>query len=715
MDWDSDSAISSDERPVRKLPHRAAKVKTPTRPNRLTRATVAYFSHSSQASGSDADALGSSGEDENTTIPADSRSRKRNNDIVPTLASKRRRRNPAKKGTGSPANRSRPVRTSPAKKPLPVPKPDIVLNGEWDTLPYMVWLMIFDHVAAPLRDVTARPEEVNAATTLLLHASRTSKALTEPALTALYKSPPLSPGAALLLSRRLTLGEDIGLLNYRPKIETLRIEVDSTLGRKVAGYNVSLKDLIQSLPRLKDVELYHTLDRAPYRQLDVNIRWKYPDELFEALAFVPDGEPNPTAKKTPTELRSWMWSSRLAGESCSLDKLEAIHKTPSFANLRKITFVNYQVPSLNTLNADDAAIVEMDLPKIQQMAVAIGALPHLEHLVFESSTIVNAALLNSLPKGLKHLQLINCWDVTADTLREFLLTHGHSLDELTLEHCQALSLAFLPVLGTACPNLTHLTINLKYFRYLDSYNDADPDYKDLLGDGQVPTWPSSLEYLDIQHMRHWGGSSEIETARVFFKSLTDSASTLPHLRHISLKAMINAPIRERSKFRDKWVPRMEDVFKRPFVNPKPVPRRPKAIPPLKKDKSPESTKVCAVAVPPSRRSTRIAERPPTETLTSEVPSASERELKVMARLRNESKRLTAQMPQRDYNADDEDSDDVLGTGEGPAFKQRLCTVVDIQVDNQKLGENQFGMTDFMDDSPEDNDDDDWDGTDLNFS
>jgi hypothetical protein len=537
--------------------------------------------------------------------------------------------------------------------------------------------------------------------------------LTEPALSSLYKCPQITPRGALLLARQLGLPQDATALNYRPKIETIQVEVGDTLGRKVHGHYVSIGELIRSLPRLKDIQLRHSLDEEPYRHLEQNVRWKYPEELFEALAFISDDNSDPSSKRGSTVLRSWTWNSRLAGELCSLEKLAAIHRTPSFCALQKLSFVNYQVPSLGTKIADDAQVIEMDLPEIQKVAAAISALPQLKHLVFESSTMVNGPLLNMLPKGLESLQLINCWDVTAEALQDFLLTHGNSLVELVLDHCQALSLDFLPVLGAACPNLTHLSMNLKYFRPLENAGTAEPFYETLLEDGQVPTWPSSLQHLDMQNLRNWG-SAPIDTATVFFKSLTDSASTLPHLRYLSLKTMINAPIRERSAFRKRWVEKMDNIFKRRCDDPKPVPRR---VSPIQCNHVTESSATVDSPATPKRRSSRIAERPQTPTTPDEVSVISQREVANVRRVRKETLRLTG----RSYHADDEDSEDELSaSGQAdtpeivPIFKQRRCHVVDIQVDNQKIAEDIFTAQDFLD-SPPSSDDEDWDGQDMEFN
>ncbi|KAI1873466.1 hypothetical protein JX265_005088 [Neoarthrinium moseri] len=728
MDWDSDSASSaSPSQPTRHMPRRAAKLKEPAR---VTRSSVAHPSASDRDGApsfaglsdaeedSDSDSEGDG--DESRNFVAHHGGRKRGPVDNETLASKRPRRNP-RRHTQPPTTPRRSAHKasarSSAKKAGPVTiEAQVVLAGNWVMLPYMVWLNIFEHVAAPIRDPSARAEDITVASRTLLNASRSAKTLSEPALTSLYRFADLTPAGALVLSKLLAVPKDSVAFNYWPKIETLRIEVGDTLVKKVQGNYVSLPALVQSLPRLKAVLLHHSLDKEPYRDLDAHIRWRYPQELFDAYSFVPQGELGPTDKRKPTELRSWVWNARFAGDQCCLDKLPLIHQSPSFCTLRKVSFVNYQVPSLNTKLSDEAAVLEMDLPEIRNLAAAIAALPRLEHLVFESSTMVNGHLLNMLPDNLKHLQLINCWDVTAEALQDYLLTHGSSMRKLTFDHCQALNLAFLPVLGVACPRLTHLSMNMKYFRALESSGSADPYYESLLEEGQVPTWPSSLQHLDIQHMR-FRGESPVPVATTFFKSLVDSASNLPDLRRLTLNAKLQASWKERSKFRNKWEHKLADIFKRSWDEPRATPQR-RYVPPAKPLRRDSDTKErLNISTTPVRRSTRIAEQPPTPpTPTDDVPTQSERERANVRRVRKETLKLA--IPGRGYRADDEDSEDELSaavdTPENlPIFKQRLCDVVAVSIDDQKIGEYQFDADDFLDDPPSD-DDAEWDGNDMEF-
>ncbi|ORY64180.1 uncharacterized protein BCR38DRAFT_308908, partial [Pseudomassariella vexata] len=587
----------------------------------------------------------------------------------------------------------------------------------WLTLPYLVWCGIFEHVAAALHDPDARREDVAEASDTLLSAARAAKVFTEPALTALYKIVSLSPSSAPRLLQKITLPCDATSFNYRLKVESVRMEVGETLGKKLGGNYLDLKALVQNLPRLQHVDLFFEKDGAPFRELDIPSRWKYSDELFSALEPLPNGDADAGDKTNYTQLRSWTWSSRLAAESCKLEKLHEVHRTPPFSTLRKITFINYQLPSLNSRAKDPAEIMAMDEPVTKKMAAAIKALPRLEHLVLQSSTVANAALLELLPKNLKQLELINCWDVESEHLTAFLITHGHSLERLTLNHCQSLSLGFLPVLGSACPNLTHLNMDLQYFRHHEYYDDSEPNYETLLNKDQVPVWPSTIQCIDIQHLHHW----DIDAASMFFQSLEDSALRMPNLRRLALKATLNVPFRQRAEFREYWVERMSYIFQRPNSDPKPVLRaKAPVVSPQRDGRSSVSggnAKTWKFSTTPARRSTRIAD------LTLSPVSPHEEDVIVSGRehartrqLAKEAKHLRLRTTRRGNEADDEDSGDELAatplsndSDNEPVHRQLLCNLVDVQIDNQKPTERRYGMEDFLD-SPNASDDE-WNGRD----
>lgn len=599
-------------------------------------------------------------------------------------------------------------------------------------------LSIFEAVAAPIRDPSSRREDVFEAVATLISAARTCKAFAEPALKSLYKCPPFfhqwryTKAPSVSFSQfidTLNLPSDTTIINYRPKVEILRLDVRMILGQKQSANYTSLPDVVQNLPRLSHLEFYHEFDEAPYRKLDEHIRFKCSaDELIKTLApQTSDERDNATAL---TELKSWRWNSRLVDESLSLDKLAEFHKNPSLVTLRKVAFVNYQLPSWGLVPRlrDTKEMQDQDALKINELAACISALPDLEHLTLESCTLANGSLLQQIPRTLKHLELINCWEVTASDLHEFLLTHGGHLQSLTLNHCQSLSLGFLPVLRSACPNLQHLYMDLSYFRHHEHYADNQPEYEMLLMEDQVPTWPSSIQSIEILHMRKWTRRA----AETFFGSLVQSAPDLPQLRRLAFRVALDIGWRQRRELRELWVDQMTKVFKRKSKPPRSLATLLDASTEVeqeaREEPRPKDKRPLAV---PKRRSTRLADMSPVLTSSeSDKASVSKRGIARASAISKELKRLRGSgMLLKERDADDEESEDELAADHSersyPSRKIRkiskhspahdeyihgLCEVVDIQVDNHRPTERQFDMDDFLDSADES--DSDWDGGDV---
>ena len=305
-------------------------------------------------------------------------------------------------------------------------------------------------------------------------------------------------------------------------------------------------------PRLVTLEIYHLKDLAPYRDLDENIKWFYPRELFDAL--------NSNVLGKATELKSWRWSSRLVSEKpitngYDFTLLNTIHLTPSFQSLKKLAFVNYQTPDVP--RRKPAGYVEPQTEK--NIADTIALLPNLRHLIFEACGIVNGTILPLLPKDLYHLEIIACGELLSEDLAPFLLTHGSQLRSLVLDHNQALSLSWSPILKEACPKLEILQCNLAYYNLHGTYKDNEPIFKELLGVDEMPTWPSTLRSIELTQLRKW----EAKAAENLFSSLLNSAEELPDLRILIVKAIIDSiGWRDRGGFRDRWCKRFDYVFKR---------------------------------------------------------------------------------------------------------------------------------------------------------
>ncbi|KAI5863534.1 hypothetical protein GGS23DRAFT_567471 [Durotheca rogersii] len=734
-------------RALRSNPSRVAKLK---RPVRETRSTAAYFTSLSSSPDDEFD----DGDDSDTPSPRARNSlppqkRKARNNCHLSTPKKR-----ATRRTRSAVSKTSPKNVMPSTpnsaEPAPATSRARLVYPPWQTLPYHVLQNIFDSAAAAIRDPSSRREDIAQAVGTLMSASRTCRAFAEPALAGLYKCPPFDRQWCYTKAPQTCLGQFLETLalpsattaiNYHPKVKILRLEVASTLARKYNGSYMNLQPLIRSLPNLCQLELYHELDEPPYRRLDERIRFvPAVNELMETLMLsrtAGDGVGDEMAAM-PTNLSTWRWNSRLTPDSLSLDKLHTAHQNPIFAGLRKVAFVNYQLaswglPQRQQLNEQ---IQERSQRRISQLSSCISALPNLKHLVLESCTLANGSLLSLLPTTLRHLELINCWEITATDFGVFLATRGHSLEALTLNHCQSLSLGFLPILGSACPNLAHLYMDLSYFRHHEHYADNKPEYDQLLLEHEVPTWPSSMQSIEILHMRKWGRKA----AEMFFESLAESAPSLCHLRRLAFRIALDISWRQRRELREFWVDRLVRVFKRRAKPP--CDFKTLRLPSAKIAREAQGTGEGKQAqkhggprstILPRRRSTRISELPPT-------PTSSERETSYltkseMVRISAVSRELRglrgSGMLLKEHHGGDEESEDELtadhsdrsrrdrkikkiskNQAHDDKFIHGLCDVVDIHVDNHRPTERHYGMEDFLD-SPDESDPE-WDGGDADI-
>ncbi|KAI1754904.1 hypothetical protein F4782DRAFT_465119 [Xylaria castorea] len=724
MDDDTDSPPPR-PRPTRDLPSRRAKIKAPARE---TRSTAAYFTSSANTQTSSSSTESTDTDDRALTRTLRPIRNKRKSTTAPTTSStSAKSANPTKRQRVQP-----PVGGTPLLRRLHVRSKnavdDILLDNSlvsppWHTLPYHVWLRVFGFVAAPIRDPASRADDLAEAVGTLISGARTCRSTAEPALAALYKCPPFrraytnSPQTTFVrFLETLALPPSKTLIRYRPKVEILRIDVDALLSRKVNGLQLQLNQVIKNLPRLSCLELYHPSDDAPYRDLSMNLRWKFSkDDLLGGLTPPPDGDSAAGDKTTTTALKSWRWNSRLAPADLSLDRLQEMHALPGFRSLRKLAYVNYQLPSMTQFSArarESQEAQNSNFQAIVHLAASISLLPDLQHLAIESSTLANGSLLERLPKTLKHLELVNCWEITSEDLSTFLMSHGNSLVHLTLNHCQSLSLGFLPVLATSCPNLAHLEVDLSYFRHHASYADNKPEYATLLEVDQVPTWPSSIQSIEIIHMRNWSRAA----AEMFFGSLMKNAKALPNLRRLEFKVILNIEWRQRQEMRRSLADQMTRIFKRKQSPPKEQKTlhqhndtRPKRA---------DETDMLKFAM---RRSTRIIDQSSKPVSKKEgTSSLSRRSLGQALPARRSLKSLRTFTST--FDADDEESsEDELSLGQvntrrsksrtttarkaglrDEEFIHGLCDIVDIQVDNQRPAERQYDMDDFLD-SPEQSD------------
>ncbi|KAK4190269.1 F-box protein At-B [Podospora australis] len=636
--------------------------------------------------------------------------------------------------TGSPKPRKfRAPRSKPANRQSKTPTPrlsrrnseldlkkvesDITADSsiipEWTKLEYLIWVQIFSYASSAVDN----PAQ------WLLSASTVCSTFTEPALTALYRCPPLAgsrPRAHNLLSLLVKDPDYRTNFDYRVKVRSLDIDVYNIASKTHKGEPFDLESLVLHLPMLESIKFHHWKDDAALFQMFDNLRWRYPEGLWSSL----DG--------SGSKLLEWEWNRRMEDPDLGFAGMQTIHTSEAFSRLQRLHFRNYQLPSLfNTSpKADEAELAQADRAHVQRMADAISVLPHLEHIGFEFCSVLNGQLLSLLPKTLKSLEIIRCPEVETEDFTTFLLSHGSKLRNLTLHHNRSLSLAFITFLGHACPNLRDLDVDFKIYKERElGYGDVETNYENLLSIGQIPDWPVSLRRISLKNMKQW----DAKVVESFFQSLADSAPKLLELREIDLKVMLDVSYLQRSEIRDRWTTTLKSIYLRVSEDPLPFRSLRQQMMDLEiahgfKKASAKLRKANMATIDtPSRRSGRLAEQ-------SSNPSS--RQSSAGRDLRNK------RVGRPNYVEPDTDDEELLSeqgeandggpkrasrsstknngsgglltpTGESATqlFFHGMCEKVNVQLDNGNPAAIQFSFDDFRDDEVDDEEDEDWNGDD----
>ncbi|KZM28842.1 uncharacterized protein EKO05_0008537 [Ascochyta rabiei] len=580
--------------------------------------------------------------------------------------------------------------------------PSVPSDGQkpaWQTLPYHILLQVFVYASHPLHDENLRP---TASIPWLVQVARICSTFTKPALTALYRNPPIF---AMRQTRRnlvhhLIQPPDEAHETYR--VMPKRLTFDATQMSTLTDPTHSVADLaalVRSLTTLREIDFFDPIDRPPFRERLRRVRrWVYPDELFTAL------------RETELRLRSWRWNSTF----CQYGPLwmKGIHGDQAFQSLRELTLVKYHPePSREEEEDDDDDEEANTEPTMEELVgSALAVLPNLKSLTFETCGIVRGRLLPLLPTNLVSLSIVNCGELLSDVLSSFLTTHGAHLEELVLHHNQALDLSFLVDLKQSCPKLEVLRMDTTYYSSLVMSSDNEPLYEALLGENEVPTWPTTLRTLDMQYLRKWDSTA----ASHFFQSLVDSAEELLNLQDLTIIAMVDTDWRQRAKFRSKWTATFQTVFARKWEPPNPHLASLKAYRLWKEGQNSlrtqesqieEEEKVDSFIEGVSEELTKTQA---TEESDSDAPLLSRRKKQDQqwgsTRLRSRAKVNAS------YDEESEDSDsEHEAEEEKVSFVQGRCHTVIFRIDNFRPREEIYAEADFLDAEP--SGDDEWNGND----
>lgn len=536
------------------------------------------------------------------------------------------------------------------RKKVDVVETDIFFSGPippWQTLPYHVLCDIFYYASHPLVDEMSSTR--NPSVQWLVDMAKLCQAFQEPALATLYYSPPLLPATkAHGLLDLLSQPQESLSTNYTNKVKELHVDVEDLLVYKsgpTLGY-FDLSKLIEKTPRVKTLRLYCKDDYDignPGWKIAPS-RWRYPDALFSSI------------HASALRLRSWEWNSRFMDTNNLLTLVSQMHQNPAFRSIQeqKMLHIGMEQDRRGT-----------DLLREQEAVVArtLNELPELNRVEFFECPALNESLLLNLPPRLTHLTITNCDGIDSANIGSFLASHGQNLRELALNHNRYLNLSFMIGLGESCSKLEKFTIDFHIYDR-SSFHDVEPGFDELLSLSEVPTWPATLQDIELAHLRKWDGTA----AEVFFSSLIDAAPQLHDLRRLVISATLMIGWRDRASFRDKWIQNLESVFLRRSRAPE-VNRRRLHTPPHE----PELFGVDLAAIM-KRKSVRIAQRKLSETEDTDTSPGSNRT-------------PTESSP--------------------PAYIQGMCDVVQVRIDNQRPSETQFNENDFLD--SEQSGDEDWNG------
>ncbi|KAL9579174.1 MAG: hypothetical protein Q9212_005263 [Teloschistes hypoglaucus] len=591
------------------------------------------------------------------------------------------------------------------------------LGGEippWQTLPYEVLLQIFQHASYPLVTPTFVPSP---SITWLYGTALLCKGFAEPALAALYYAPPLyPPSRAYGLLASLKKEAEGSFMNYRAKIKYLDLDADQILCRRYAGQEpMQLQALLALTPQVRGIGL-HLLSDLPLWRTSIGPRPLKPQSKVKAYQ---SGIFTTLTNTENIRLIEWTWNGKMARQSgISLGQFNRIHQSNSFKTLEHLTFTG-----------------STSVFGLEWFGRAAGALSRLKAITL-TNLEDDMQSLKLLPKTLEHLDISNCSSLDAVIVTEFLTSHGAKLRELVFNHNDSLDLSFLQTLASSCPILERLKMDLTFYNTHFTFKDSKPKFETLLVPDVTPTWPSGLQRLEMFHLRKW----DTAAAYTFFSSLVESAENLADLRHIDIKASLGeSNWRDRISFRNKWISRMENVFKR--VCPPPDPRL-QSLPMFQTHR--KGIRQSCITASTSGIKTRDSDPfshievqcptiSPNTSGDSDTPLASQRRSTRTTRSGNQAadfyrQNRKSRRPRKRKNRNSEDSssteeDSALednslsqhqrnGLGDEAdkeLFVQGMCDVVHVVIDNLRPTETHLNEGDFLDD--EISGDEDWVGDD----
>lgn len=577
---------------------------------------------------------------------------------------------------------------------------------DWSSLPYEILVTIFRYASEPLRDDSLlRPKPT---TNWLLGSARICKAFSEPALTALYESPPLvdlaGPHGLLSLLKQSYHASG---LTYSSKIKRIELDANYTLAYTLTGWGkIDLAELLCSLPQLSDVRIIEESDNPPYRPSSVRQRWTYPQEMFSTMS------------DKGVRLRSWHWNAQMI-KRAKLDEpmflpefstfVLPAHESKALQSVRELSISHLALYQRKVRNDCREEEVRQELTG-DHLRRVLAPLKNLKHLSLISCSAFDTferdvhSIMQALPRNLESLSIKNTHCIYSEPLIAFLIDHGRNLRELVLDHNQALDLSFLTILKASCPRLRRLHMDLTFYHAIGSYKEKDPLFDTLLPTNDIPTWPATLQSLELYNLRPWAS----DAAETFFSSLIAAASELPALRFLAIKAILSMSWRDRADFRETWISRLHHVFLR---RSKPPDRRLASKRAFREEWTGSHRSISPLHSPNQHRNRLAGLEKVDESEAGPTPTRARRSQRI--------KDSEAEKEARRQDEESQETDASIASLQRSEWKslanvqvQGMCEVVDIGIDNFRPAEVHFDEADFIDSEPED---EEWRGDGLSSS
>ena len=371
----------------------------------------------------------------------------------------------------------------------------------------------------------------------------------------------------------------------------------------------------------------------------------------------------------------------------NIPDMHSIHQSSAFKTLQNLSMTYYNFYSAEEPpKGNDHA---MTVPSIFQ------PLQELRHLKLTHCDCYEGiswhAIMDHVPARLYSLTMDTLPALHSDDMRQILQTHGKTLKELTLHHNQSLSVRFLNELQNLCPVLEKLSMDFTYSGWPEAnHSSKRPRFENLMLPEDLPTWPATLERLEMVNMHQWS----TEAAETFFGSLITSANALPNLRELILKAHLSIDWRNRADFRDTWIKRLRKSFYRVSKEPS------RHLASYREYRLHQQRLLENASKEASLDGNDDAALPSSQESTVD---RSRRSGRIKAHQEDEASKRQAKSTQEESDMEVIERSD--WTTSGTNIVQGLCHIVDVLIDNQRPSEFQFGEDDFLDSEP--SGDEDW--------